>query len=186
MHQINEALRKRVQEAMAKSGWHFRPDQADMNTVRCWFYSVSLQRGPRLISQLSVETYRSVLKGDGIVAQTLRSRPGIAPADLFLSAVAEFDSYDPAKQAESHDHLTAFIATYARVTQTWGLAKPLSEVPGVHFVAFDWKTDKNLHVVRPGLAYQATPLRPEQLAEMATMQLSLHLARYPHEFPAGC
>ncbi len=185
MHQLNEAMRKRVAAAMEKSGWEMDPETPAISAVRCWFYSVNIHRGPRVAAMVSQDLYRSVVSGDGIIAELLRQDPNHKPFEQYLGTVAEFDSLPEASQRDlgKRNTVIACLASFARTTQTWGLAPPLNEVPGLHFVAIDWQAKNGAHVLRSGLAIGDAPLTKEDLAEIASIQLGLHLARCPQESP---
>ena len=107
------------------------------------------------------------------------------PFEQYLGTVAEFDSLPEASQRDlgKRNTVIACLASFARTTQTWGLAPPLNEVPGLHFVAIDWQAKNGAHVLRSGLAIGDAPLTKEDLAEIASIQLGLHLARCPQESP---
>ncbi len=100
MHQLNEAMRKRVAAAMEKSGWQMDPETPAISAVRCWFYSVNIHRGPRVAAMVSQDLYRSVVSGDGIIAELLRRDPKHKPFEQYLGTVAEFDSLPEASQRD--------------------------------------------------------------------------------------
>ncbi|HHH9443110.1 TPA: hypothetical protein ACP32N_005098 [Pseudomonas aeruginosa] len=185
MKKISDAMRKRIENALGQSGWKFDEDQPHIDTVRCWFYSINLQSGIRLAGMASQDLYRSAVTGKGIIETAIRKHPGVLPADQYLGAVNAFDSSADLKNSDGRGALLAYLAGYARTTKTWQMVPPLSQVPGIHFVAIDWKARDGIHVLRPALCFSDSPLTPDQIVEVASVQLGMHLDRCPREAPIG-
>lgn len=185
MDKIREAMRKRIEAGLEKSGWQVTEDQPHIDTVRCWFYSMNLVSGVRLIGAASQELYRSALTGKGIIAEANGKHPGVHPADQYLGAVSSFDSSPDQQTLEARGNLLGYLAGYARTTKTWQIAPPLNEVPGIHFIAIEWEAKNGIRVLRPAMAIAAEPLPPAKIVELASMQLAMHLDRCPQEAPIG-
>lgn len=184
MSELNAAWRKRIEALMDNGGWALHTPHQENRTVGCWLYSVSLDNGPRLITQIATELHRDMVSGGGVIAQIKHSSRH--PADQFASALAEYDREVKKDDSEElRQSLTAYLAGYIRSTKTWSVLPPLTAVPGIHLVAVDWMAPAKTHVIRPALAFSSKPLSPEDVMELALMQLELHLARYPNEKPLG-
>lgn len=185
MDKVREAMRKRIEAGLDKSGWKVTEDQPHIDRVRCWFYSMNLVSGVRLIGAASQELYRSAQTGKGIIAEANGKHPGVHPADQYLAAVSSFDSSLDQQTLEARGNLLGYLAGYARTTKTWQIAPPLNQVPGVHFIAIEWEAKTGIRVLRPAMAIAAQPLSPVEIVELASMQLAMHLDRSPHEAPSG-
>ncbi|MDF9779033.1 hypothetical protein [Pseudomonas baetica] len=181
MDDIKRQTLKRFEQLANAAGWqaHLPPPNAAETTVPVWLYSVSPNSGPRFFSQLYLSAYRG-----GKLPFEIPKGPGFKPWDIYCRAIAEFDmEKNPARQIELHQQMVAVLLHYARNTQTWAALPPLDQVPGLHFVVFDWLDKKGVRQMRPMAVISAQPLSIEELSDMFVLVLDVHLARNPHEGP---
>lgn len=181
MDDIKRQTMKRFEQMANAAGWqaHLPPPDAAETAVPMWLYSINANSGPRLFSQLFLSAYR-----DGKLPFEIPKGKGLQPFDIYGAAIAEFDGEnDPTRQCDLHQMLVATQLHYARSTRTWEALPPLNQVPGLHFVVFDWLDKKGVRHMRPGAAVGAQPLSIEALSDMFVVALDMHLARYPEEGP---
>lgn len=184
MNDLKQAMRKRIEANMFKSGWQLDGDAADLNAVRVWLYSINLISGPRLVGQLSAEFYREMQNLSGPI-HILRESGG-HPGDLLNAALNDYDAQPlHRRNSEMRCNLLAFLGNYALSTGTWAALPPLSKVPGIHFGAIDWQTASGKTILRPFAMLKGDPMTPQEMAAGSATQLDMHLARYPSEMPVN-
>lgn len=162
------------------AGWN--PDSLDIaiNPIKLWLYSVNLEAGPRLVTQVGVRLYRSMMSRRDLMEDLVRRFP--QPGDILADTLCEYDAL-PAPDERSRQALSLFLAFYAISTRTWQLVKPLSEVEGAHFFVFDWKTRGGTTVLRPAHHHQACPMGEDDIASLFDHVLRAHLRLHPGDAP---
>lgn len=181
MEELKQARMSRLMDQMEAAGW--KPDQAGLasNPVKLWLYSVSLESGPRLVTQVGAQLYRDMQSGSGLIADLAARIP--EPGDALSDALHAYDAL-PAPYEQSNQALAMYLAFYAAGTRTWSLVKPLSEVEGAHFFVFDWQAkDGKTTVLRPGHHHQAGPMREDEIAAFFGFVLEAHLRNHPADAP---
>lgn len=183
--EIDKARNKKLVEKMKASGWNPRSEGLASNPVRFWLYSVSLEKGERLIAQVGSQTYREMLSKNGAIGRIVRS--GEHPGDLLSGYLKDFDGQPDADQdIEAHGLLTVLMAGYAVSTKTFELMKPMSQVPGCHFLIFDWKTEYGqTTVLKPAGCYADAPLTTKEIVEIMGQAIERHITGSPNDMPSA-
>lgn len=182
MNDLDQARRERLTHNLRAAGWKPNLEGTASNPVKLWIYSVSHEKGPRLVAQAGASLYRDMQARSGVIAEL--SRKYQSAGDAIVSALHEYDGLvTPSEQ--DRQALTLFLAFYASSTKTWGLVKPLSEVDGAHFFVLDWQTKAGHTTVRPAHHHQAGPMQEDEIAALFNHVLQAHLRLQPGDVPAG-
>ncbi|EMN3633146.1 hypothetical protein [Pseudomonas triclosanedens] len=181
MDEVTKARSRKFAEQIRNAGWALEAGQGEAITSSgFWLYSYSLDTGPRLVGQLTVEGYRAMSSGE-----LLRLvGPETKPADVLGSFLESYDALVPAlRNRESSELLTMALALYASQTQTLASLPSLQSGNAQHLMVFDWKVRAGHRVLRPAAAVHPTTLSPEMLDAFSQRVLAMHLQRAPHEMP---
>lgn len=179
MDDIKQATKRKFVRDLANAHWTMHVQGTGANTVPFWLYSVSPLTGVRLITQLSVDGYR--------LAMQMKDDPAIPkdfqPWEDLTSVLKEHDKLDLKGRIKNHETLANTLVAYARFTQTWELLPSPGQVNGIHFVIFDWPTNKGFHVLRPIALSGHGLLTQEAVVAAFDKIFDMHLAKNPGEFP---
>lgn len=181
MEELKQARMSRLMRQMEASGWKPDPEGIASNPVKLWLYSVSLENGPRLVTQVGAQLYRDMQSGGGLIADLAARIP--VPGDALSDALHAYDTQQ-AQDEQSNQALAMYLAFYAAGTRSWSLVKPLSEVEGAHFFVFDWQAkDGKTTVLRPAHHHQTGPMREDEIAALFSYVLQAHLRLHPADAP---
>ncbi|QOD01577.1 hypothetical protein IYR97_23960 (plasmid) [Pseudomonas fulva] len=179
--QLADAIAKRIEAQLLDSDWSVCRLNPAPNGVRCWMYSISLIRGPRLMGQMNTDFYRDMRNGEGVFKKI--EDAGYSGTDLLGPLLASFD--EGTIQKDMIDPFMIALGAYIRSTKTWNMLPPLSGVDGIHFLAVDWTTIKGRTVIKPMVLICEAPPSTAQLANGVLELLAQHLSHSPDDLPAG-
>jgi|LNAP01.1.fsa_nt_gb hypothetical protein len=179
---LDEALRRRLEENLNGSGWGVLQFHPDPSAVRFWLYSINLVSGPRAGSQASAEFFRDMQAGTGLF-KTIDEAKHL-PNELLGSVILAWDeATDEVERKGLLQPLVVSLGAFARSTQTWHHMPSLNDVDGLHFAVVDWKDKHNTLIMRPFLLIgKKVPPIEDFIACMAA-QLALHLSHFPDGLP---
>lgn len=179
---LDEALRRRLEENLKGSGWGVLEFHPDPSAVRFWLYSVNLVSGPRAGSQATAEFFRDMQAGTGLFKTIDEAKH--QPNELLGSVIFAWEeATDEVERKGLLQRLVIGLGAFARSTQTWRVMPPLAEVDGLHFVVVDWQDKNNNLIMRPILLIgEKVPPINDFIAGMAG-QLALHLSHFPDGLP---
>lgn len=183
MDDIINQRNKKLSKILERAGWNPHAEGISSNPTRFWLYSVSLEHGPRMISAIGTGYLREMVSKTGQVASLLKEFPeywkGLAEAiALFDDATGKGQQTEELRQI-----LALFAGFYACNTQTWNIVKPLSQVPGIHFIILDWIGQDGGRIMRPAHIHRADPLSEAELSDFSRVLIEMHLAKRPEDKP---
>lgn len=177
---LEAARLKKLEENMARGGWHFEPGQSVAGVVRFWLYSINPVSGVRIAAQLTADMYRDMCSGGGVFRQL--KEWGLPPNELLKQAIDEFKVDNT--PCDRQPFMSA-LANFAICTQTWAQLDPLSEVDGIHMIITDWISKTGTFWLRPIAMYSDQPLTQEEIADCVAEQLKMQMAKLPDQMPVG-
>jgi hypothetical protein len=179
---LDEALRRRLEENLNGSGWGVLEFHPDPSAVRFWLYSVNLVSGPRAGSQATAEFFRDMQAGTGLFKTIDEAKH--QPNELLGSVILAWNEATDAEERKGLlQPLVIALGAFARSTHTWHLMPPLNEVDGLHFAVVDWQDQNNNLIMRPILLIgEKVPPIEDFISGMAA-QLALHLSHFPDGLP---
>lgn len=184
MTDIDKARTAKLKGQFSQAGWSPNAEGIASNPLRFWIYSCSLERGPRLVTQLGAEFHRDLVANAGPLKALLKEYP--KPWEALADMLMLFDAETDAGRQDEHlrQHLTMIMAFYARNTQTWNLVQPLNEVSGTHFIILDWlAADWKTKILRPAHIHRAEPISNAELIDLQAMLIEMHLKNRPGDEP---
>ena len=180
MNEIGRARARRYATSLSDANWSVDPSASGgQDSVGFWLHSCSMVSGPRLVGQLTLEGYREMQAG--FPAYKLGA---LQAFDVLGASLSEFDSIESdARNAHDSAMLTAALAIYARATKTWERLPQLSTTSAIHFLVFDWHTNKTNRIMKPAAIVSHEMLSPDALIQLGAQVLAAHLTKYPNEVP---
>lgn len=184
MDDIQKASMKRLRNTYADAGFVLRTEDGMQAPVRLWFYSCTLDANgkisTRMVAQASSELYQSMRTRTGIMANH-----DISPVDALACCLNDFDGKRGKETEADRQILTAVMAHYALLTDTWKQAPEISQIPGIHFLVMDWTPGHSaLKSMRPAmmLAKDSILTSPE-LQGFAEYVMNSHFKLRPDDRP---
>lgn len=106
MTDIDKARAAKLKGQFSQAGWSPNADGIASNPLRFWIYSCSLERGPRLVTQLGAEFHRDLVANTGPIKALLKEfpKPWEALADMLALFDAETDVGRQDEHLRQHDH----------------------------------------------------------------------------------
>ena len=103
-----------------------------------WLYSISAISGPRFMFNITTPLLKDILSGSGKIAEIVRL---MNPLDLYVSAIAEYDSkHDFARKLELGEPMALAMTSFASSQNSWKSLVDDKTNDEKHVVVLDWET----------------------------------------------